>query len=340
MKILITGAAGGIGSTLGYELNKIGHFLILVDNLRNGYKENLLVNGEKFGDFYEIDINSNDFLDLVKNELPDVIIHLAAITSLPDCELNHSECIRVNVEGTSSVLGAASKYGIKRVIFGSTSAVYENTIMSKSGFSESDEVNPRLFYSLSKKMAEEICKSYRTNYGLDVLILRFFNVFGPRQDIYRKSPPVINYIVKELFNKNQPILHSNGDQERDYIFIDDVVDIIKNFLNINITDDNYIFNLCSSKLISLKEIVSIIKKSNNEFLYIDEIYRDSDKLWDSYPDLFNGVFSLKKEIVNKETNKKSLGDNRLIKKLGLDVSINIEDLILKTSDEIQNKLKL
>ena len=263
MKILITGAAGGIGSTLGYELYKLGHKIILVDNLRNGYKENLIINGESFGDFHEIDINSEDLHSLIKNEIPDIIIHLAAITSLPDCEVNYRECIRVNVEGTASVLGAASKYGVKRVIFGSTSAVYENTYLSSTGFKESDDINPRLFYSLSKKMSEEICLTYRENYGLDVLILRFFNVFGPRQDIHRKSPPIINYIVREMMSGNPPILHSNGEQSRDYIYINDVVNFIEKCLTIKTNE--FIFNLSTQTLTSVKDILESVKKSNSNF---------------------------------------------------------------------------
>lgn len=335
MKILITGAAGGIGSTLGYELYKLGHKIILVDNLRNGYKENLIINGESFGDFHEIDINSEDLHSLIKNEIPDIIIHLAAITSLPDCEVNYRECIRVNVEGTASVLGAASKYGVKRVIFGSTSAVYENTYLSSTGFKESDNINPRLFYSLSKKMSEEICLTYRENYGLDVLILRFFNVFGPRQDIHRKSPPIINYIVREMMSGNPPILHSNGEQSRDYIYINDVVNFIEKCLTIKTNE--FIFNLSTQTLTSVKDILESVKKSNSNFQSINEIYRESNKLWDSYPDLFSGKYPLKKEIIEKETNKKSLGDNSLSKKhLEFSPSDDIMNLIISTSIDIQN----
>jgi UDP-glucose 4-epimerase len=340
MKILITGAAGGIGSTLGHELHRIGHDLILVDNLRNGYIENLTVDGKTFGRFFEICINSDSFHSLVESEKPEVIIHLAAITSLPDCEINHRECIRVNVEGTSSVLGAAAKNGVRRVIFGSTSAVYENTKMSENGFKESDNVNPRLFYSLSKKMSEDICTSFRDNYGLDVIILRFFNVFGPRQDLYRKNPPVINYIVREFTNKRQPILHSNGEQSRDYVYIDDVIDIINKSISINVSSEcNYIFNVSSNSMINIKNIVSTIKETNIDFINIEEKYRDSDKLWNTYPSLFEGKNSLKRTIVEKETNKESLGDNQLAKSyLKWNPSSNIKDKIKVTSIDIQRKL--
>lgn len=336
MKILITGAAGGIGSTLGYHLYKNGHELILVDNLRNGYIENLTVDGETFGKFHKIDINSDDFHSLVLSEIPDSIVHLAAITSLPDCEVNYRECIRVNVEGTASVIGAARKAGVKNIIFGSTSAVYENSQLDEiSGFSETDHVSPRLFYSLSKKMCEDICQSFIENYGMNILILRFFNVFGPNQDIHRKSPPLINYIVREIRHGRSPILHSNGEQSRDYVHIDDVVSMIEKCIKLDRFEYNT-FNVSSKSLTTVRDIVNSIKGGIPECSQIKEIYRDSDKLWDAYPDLFDGKFPLKKEIVEKETNKKSLGNNYLAGKfIGWIPKSNIKELIKMISPKIK-----
>jgi nucleoside-diphosphate-sugar epimerase len=314
MKILITGAAGGIGSTLGYLLYKKGNDLILVDNLRNGYEETLIINGETFGRFYNLDINSDLFHELVDNEIPDAIVHLAAITSLPDCEVNYRECIRCNVEGTASVLGAARKSGIEKIIFASTSAVYENTHLSEGGFLESDAINPRLFYSLSKKMSEEICLSFSENYGMNITALRFFNVFGPRQDIHRKSPPLINYISRELSNNRSPILHSDGKQSRDYVYVNDVVDLIEKCLNRD--HKGYAtFNVSTGTSTSVQDILESVKSAIDLENEINAVYRNPDRLWDSYRDLFDGKYSLKKSIVEKETLKKSLGNNNLSKKL-------------------------
>jgi len=314
MKILITGAAGGIGSTLGYLLYKNGNDLILVDNLRNGYEENLIINGETFGRFYNMDINSDLFHELVDNEIPDAIVHLAAITSLPDCEVNYRECIRCNVEGTASVLGAARKSGIEKIIFASTSAVYENTHLGEGGFLESDDINPRLFYSLSKKMSEEICMSFSENYGMNITTLRFFNVFGPKQDIHRKSPPLINYIVRELSNNRSPILHSDGKQSRDYVYVNDVVDLIEKCLNRD--HKGYAaFNVSTGTSTSVQDILESVKSGINLENEINAVYRNPDRLWDSYMDLFEGKYPLKKSVVEKETLKKSLGNNYLSKKI-------------------------
>lgn len=314
MKILITGAAGGIGSTLGSQLNKKGYELILVDNFRNGYRENLLIDNQTFGESYEIDINSEEFHELVIKESPEAIVHLAAITSLPDCEVNYRECIRCNVEGTASVLGAARKAGIKKIIFASTSAVYENTDLTRHGFLESDETSPRLFYSLSKKMAEDICKTFIENYGMNIITLRFFNVIGPRQDVHRKSPPLINYIIKELSKGISPILHSDGNQARDYIHVDDVVDLIEKCLKSEMLESN-IFNVSTGTLTSVSEIMESVKSGIELGSNINATYRNPDMLWDSYRNLFDGEFPLKKNIVEKETIKKSLGNNSLAKSI-------------------------
>ena len=191
MKIILTGAAGGIGSTLGSHLFKSGHDLTLIDNLRNGYLSNLLCDNSFFGDF----INKSITDPSIENDLNgnyDCLIHLAAVTALPDCQLNTSDAYDINVTGTALMLEIARKMNIPKVIFASTSAVYENN--KEEIFKENLDVNPNLNYSLSKYMAEKICSSYRSIYDMKITILRFFNVFGPRQDIHRKKSSSIKLL--------------------------------------------------------------------------------------------------------------------------------------------------
>ena len=328
MKILLTGAAGGIGSTLGYYLYKKGHTLTLIDNLRNGYLQNLIINGEKFGDFHNISICDNGLVDKFVDQY-DCIIHLAAITALPDCETNAVETMNVNVAGTMNVLECARKWGVRYTIFASTSAVYENN--KEKVFTEDLDINPRLWYSLSKKMAEEVCESYRINYGMKIATLRFFNVFGPRQDIHRKNPPLLNYLVREIKRGNFPILHSTGEQARDYIHVDDVVKLIDLCLEMQ---PDEIFNVCTGTLISVNQIVQYVSEIFGSD--IKPIYREASKLWDTYPELFCGNYPLDKSIVAKETNKYSKGSYQKAKELlGWEPNTNLEFLFKKVSSEIE-----
>ena len=198
MKILITGAAGQIGSGLAKRICD-KHELTLVDNLRNGYASHLKDDeGEFIAPFYDIDVATADLFSHcgTKFDSYDAIIHLAAISSLPDCETNPLETLHCNVAATANVLDFARKMNVPHVIFASTSAIYENC--DADVFTEDLEVSPRLYYSLSKKMCEDLIESYREHYGSKVTILRFFNVFGPDGDQTRPNPPLLNFVYREL----------------------------------------------------------------------------------------------------------------------------------------------
>ena len=249
MKILITGAAGQIGSGLSKLLIENGHDLTLVDNLRNGYLENLKDDAnEVIAPFYEVDITSGEFF-LKCGDQYDVIIHLAAITSLPDCESNPLETLRINVSGTANVLEFAREFDVPHVIFASTSAIYENN--DTEVFTEDLEVNPRLYYSLSKKMSEDLIESYRENYGMTVTILRFFNVFGPDGDQTRPNPPLLNFAYRELSHDRAPVLSGDGEQVRDFIWVKDVVRMLELCM---IKQPNDVFNVCSGKTVSVNQM--------------------------------------------------------------------------------------
>ena len=249
MKILITGAAGQIGSGLSRLLIENGHDLTLVDNLRNGYLENLKDEAnEVIAPFHEVDITSQEFFTECGGEY-DVIIHLAAITSLPDCESNPLETLRINVSGTANVLEFAREFNVPHVIFASTSAIYENN--DTEVFTEDLEVNPRLYYSLSKKMSEELIHSYRENYGMTVTILRFFNVFGPDGDQTRPNPPLLNFAYRELSHDRAPVLSGDGEQVRDFIWVKDVVRMLELCMR---KQPNDVFNVCSGVTVSVNQM--------------------------------------------------------------------------------------
>lgn len=298
-KIVITGGAGFLGSQLGHSLHKDNHEVILIDDLSFGYRDNLIIDGQTFGTFILDDIrnpNLSQYLDGV-----DVVIHFAAIAALP---VNQSEPMRafsVNVAGWANVLEACRKAKIAKVIFASTSAVYENNIVFP--FTETDTVSPYLAYSMTKKHAEDIALSYVKLYDMDICLPRFFNLYGPHCDYRRKSPPLISYIIKSLMMNEQPILHSDGLQSRDYVYVEDVCRMCKLLINSDKTKGE-IFNVASNSTITMNEIYSEIAsllQSN-----IKPVFRNPNLLWDKYHELNQG-FAINPLYISKETNKFSQG---------------------------------
>ena len=330
MKILITGAAGQIGSGLSKLLIENGHDLTLVDNLRNGYLENLKDDAnEVIAPFYEVDITSGEFF-LQCGDQYDVIIHLAAITSLPDCESNPLETLRINVSGTANVLEFARKFDVPHVVFASTSAIYENN--DADVFTEDLEVNPRLYYSLSKKMSEDLIQSYRENYGMTVTILRFFNVFGPDGDQTRPNPPLLNFAYRELSHDRQPILSGNGEQVRDFIWVKDVVRMLELCMQ---KQPNDVFNVCSGVTVSVNQIAQWVA----EALGKEDIglgHKPASELWSTYPEMFEGAYPLDKGLVAKETTRYSKGSYEKAERiLGWRPHTNMESLVKKVTLEIE-----
>ena len=330
MKILITGAAGQIGSGLSRLLIENGHDLTLVDNLRNGYLENLKDDAnEVIAPFYEVDITSGEFF-LQCGDQYDVIIHLAAITSLPDCESNPLETLRINVSGTANVLEFAREFDVPHVIFASTSAIYENNDVDV--FTEDLEVSPRLYYSLSKKMCEDLIESYREHYGSKVTILRFFNVFGPDGDQTRPNPPLLNFVYRELTKGKAPVLSGDGEQVRDFICIDDVVSMLDLCLE---KQPNDVFNVCTGKAVSVNQISNWVAEAlGKEDIGLD--HKPAGELWDRYPDLFQGEYGLDKNIVAKETTRYSKGSYQKAKDLlGWEPNTDIESEVKRVTLQIK-----
>jgi hypothetical protein len=137
---------------------------------------------------------------------------------------------------------------------------------SKAPLKEDVEVDPRLMYPLSKKMMEDVIETYKVNYGLDIVTLRFFNVFGPRQDIHRKSPPLINYITRCFDDGIEATFYSDGTQQRDYVHVDDVVEMISLCMVVPEAAGE-IFNVCTGTTTSVKDIISYAEKAYGPFSY-------------------------------------------------------------------------
>ena len=324
MKVLVTGAGGNIGCGLCRHLEEQGHEVVATDNFRNGYLKNLNGFG---GTVVTGDISDETFVDTFSKDF-DVIIHLAAISSLPDCETNKADCLRINVVAVSNVLELARKSDAY-LIHASTSAVYENT--NSRNFREDLDINPTLYYALSKKMAEDLINAYTENYGIKVGRLRFFNVFGPDGDHTRPNPPLVNFLVREFKKGVSPVLSGDGTQVRDFIHVDDIRNMIEVCM---LKQPNDVFNVCTGITCSVNQIGEWVRESLGTELPL--AHKEAQELWDRYPDLFDGPNPLNKEIVAKETTRFSKGIYDKAKdKLGWKPNLNIEGLVKKVALEIE-----
>ena len=304
MNILITGGAGFIGSELAKFLIKKGHNIKILDNLEYGYRDNFEGEEGLIKNFICDDIRSKNIIDHLNGI--DIVFHFAGISSLPECESNPSKAFEVNTTAVANLLSACRTIKVKKIIFASTSAVYENNDASVS-FSESDVVNPNLIYATTKYCAEQICRSYAQNYKMDITICRFFNVFGPHQDCKRKSPPFTSYLIPEALADRVPTIFNTTDVKRDYIFIEDLMQYL--FLIMSSPKRYFaeIFNLASGKGYSALEISrSLYATLGKRFEYIEG---DPNNFWDNYEGLFNLEYNLSKERIKKEVFKNCIGNS-------------------------------
>jgi nucleoside-diphosphate-sugar epimerase len=303
--VAITGGAGFIGSQLGYNLHKAGWDVILIDDMSYGHEDNLEIEGEKFGRFELCDVRSPKMFDLLVGV--HVVVHFAGMAPLPDNQGNPMKCMDVNVAGLANTLEAARKNSVKRIVFSSTSATYENNkVTMENPSQESNPISPYLLYAVSKQQGELLCRSFGICYGMEIAVVRFFNVYGPHQDFKRKHPPFLGYTIRELMEGNTPTFFNDGTQQRDYVFIDDVCALVSQCM----VDKRAVggtFNAASGRAYSVNELFGLICKIMNKEGIVPN-YNTSSAFWDKYPNLFEGTYPLKKDLVEKEVKKFALGD--------------------------------
>ena len=304
MKVMITGAAGFIGSQLAHTLWQKGAELILIDNFSYGKKDNLEFYDHSFSsEIISMDIRDREGIDgLMKNGDVDYVYHIAGIAPLPDCQSNPQEAVDVNVTGTVNLLENCRKNGVKKFIFASTNAMYENE--TEFPTVENDFRQPTLIYPNTKYVAERFCESYCRTYGMNVTCLRFSNVYGPHIDCLRKQPPFVAYMIRELYFDRTPVFHSNGEQRRDYIYVDDLIRLAILVQNKEGFD---CVNVSSNRNYSVNEMYAIACKIMGK--NIPAKYADDAHYWESYPDLYSGAYPIRGEILANEINKYSLCDN-------------------------------
>lgn len=303
--ILVTGAAGFIGSQLAHKLWQLGNRVVLLDDFSYGLEDNLIFEDHDFRqEILREDVCDTPMLyELCEKERFDYIYHVAAITPLPDCQINPGRAITVDVAGTVNVLEAARRYGAKNVIFASTSAVYENCDVFPT--KEEDAVPPSLIYSGGKYSAEQFCRSFVDVYGMNVTVLRFANVYGPHIDCLRKQPPVAGYMIRELYHDRPPVLHSTGEQRRDFVYVDDLIDLAIRVQNNTGFD---CVNVSTNTTHSINELYDVLARIMGKE-HIRPVYVESSNYWKKYPALYEGAYTISEKILDNEVNKYTLCDN-------------------------------
>jgi nucleoside-diphosphate-sugar epimerase len=280
MRIAITGGAGFIGSELGFALKQAGHEVVLIDNFKHGYETNLR-RGKQQLSCCNVDIRDPHLSFLFKGV--DTVFHMAAISSLPICQANPQYAYDNNVSGTANVLEAARLKDVRRVVFSSSSAIYENNYIFPS--KETYTVDPTLVYPSTKLAAEQLCDSFGNNYGMEIVKLRYCNVYGSNADSVRQNPPFFMYVIRELINKKPVRFYHDGTQKRDYVYINDV--ITANMVAMH-TDGlvGEVVNITTGEVLSVNQIFDKIAS----ILHSEAvpIYSDNTAYWCAYPELYIG----------------------------------------------------
>lgn len=220
MKCIVTGGAGFIGSNLVDKLIQDGHEVTVIDNESSDAHDNFYWN-EKANNYK---YNVCDYImcsDVFKRHKPDIVFHLAAEARIQPCIDDPLKAVESNVVGTTTILELCRKYKVKRLVFSSTSSAYglkNNTPSNENMLA--DCLNP---YSATKVAGEEMCKMYSKLYGLETVILRYFNVYGERQPVKGQYAPVIG-IFKRQKDLNQSLtIVGDGEQRRDFVHVSDVI---------------------------------------------------------------------------------------------------------------------
>lgn len=253
MKYIVTGGAGFIGSHIAEYLSMNGHEVIIFDNLFSGKKQNIHHLLEKKNvSFVKRNITDIHALKKVADGV-DGIFHEAAIASVPRSLKNPLATNKANVQGTLNVLLTARDCGVKKVVFASSSSIYGDTpVLPKQEDMKPLPISP---YAVSKLAGEYYCRVFSSAYNLPTVCLRYFNVFGPRQDPNSEYAAVIPGFITKILKNQPPIIYGDGEQSRDFTFVQDVVQA--NILGME-RDIEGVFNIAYGERHTLKDLASTI----------------------------------------------------------------------------------
>lgn len=253
--VLVTGGLGFIGSHIVDNLIE-NNYVTIIDNLTTGTLKNLNNPEHDNLEIIKEDIRYANLDDLTSGK--DYVFHLAAMTSVPLSVEKPIECSEINLNATIKLLKSAADNDIEKFIFSSSSSVYgQNKNMP---LKETEPPMPTSPYASSKASCELYLRSFYDNYGLNYTSLRYFNIFGPRQDKNSQYAAVIPNFINAILNDEQPVIYGDGEQTRDFVYVNDII-------NANIaaakSDYNGIVNVASGEKITINQLYQIIKNTLN-----------------------------------------------------------------------------
>ncbi|WP_374187732.1 NAD-dependent epimerase/dehydratase family protein (plasmid) [Priestia aryabhattai] len=253
MKVLVTGGAGFIGSHIVEQLLEEGYQVVVVDNFSTGKKSFLPRNIS----IYKVDIQSTELEQIFKEEKPEIVIHTAAQIDVNSSIKDPQNDASINILGTINLLNCCSKYKVQKIVYSSSCAVYGVT--EDCSILESFPINPLSFYGISKSVAELYMNVYHSLYNLNYTILRYANIYGPRQSVTGEGG-VISIFCKKILKKESPIIYGNGEQTRDFVFVKDVAEAnIKAITK----GEQEIINIGCNKKTSIKELFELLSSLNS-----------------------------------------------------------------------------
>jgi UDP-glucose 4-epimerase len=293
-KILVTGGGGFIGSHLVEKLVNLRYEVRVLDNFSSGREENL---GEVI-DYVEMnngDVRDSDVVEKAVKGV-DIVVHLAAAIDVQESMEKPLLYHEVNATGTLNLLNSA-KNSVKKLIFASSCAVYGDPVDLPIG--EGHPVNPLSPYAASKLSAENYCRAFSESYGLKTTIFRLFNVYGPRQSANQYAG-VITKFIKQIKRGQVPVIFGDGDQTRDFIFVEDVVDFIVRVVG---SKASGIFNVGTGSSVSINRLVELLGMVMDEE-YLEPLHaeRRTGDILQSRADISEArrVFGFEPEVVLEE----------------------------------------
>jgi UDP-glucose 4-epimerase len=288
MKCLVTGGAGFIGSHTVDILLENNHEVVVVDNFLTSNEKNLNPKAK----LYKIDVTSEKLEQVFKKEKPEIVYHLAAQPAVRISTKDPMFDADINIRGTINVLEMCVKYDIKRIIYSSSGGTVYGDCKPLPA-TENSETIPMSQYGLSKLTAEKYIQLYNRLHGLDYIILRYGNVYGPRQDPMCEAG-VIAIFIDRMIKEQDPEIFGDGKQTRDYIYVTDVAKA--NLLAMSATSKQKIFNISSCTETSVNDIFIQLKDAMFEFINHEYIARYRDPIEGELKRIYLDNYSAKRNL--------------------------------------------